>query len=121
MRTPDDFSATTGHAVNASPPPRWDVVALCLVGALRIFIGAAGLPLFNDVDEQAHFDLVHKYARGYWPVKPRETWDQETVRVQSFYGSPEYRNEPGASGFSPPLGTWPPSAKKDAVAFYFLS
>jgi hypothetical protein len=117
---PPKDSATAEHA-EVSPLSRWYVVVLCLVGAARIFVGSAGLPLFDDVDEQDHFDLVHKYARGYWPVKARETWDQETVFVQTFYGSPEYLNEPGPDGFSPPLGSWPPSAQKNAYAKHFLT
>jgi hypothetical protein len=123
---PPKVSATAQHAVaehsvKVSPLARWYVVILCLVGAARIFVGAAGLPLFNDVDEQHHFDLVHKYARGYWPVKARETWDPETVSVQTFYGSPEYLNEPGPDGFSPPLGIWPPGTGKNAYAKQFLT
>jgi len=33
------------------------------------------LPFFADTDEQAHFDLVHKFARGNWPEHLRTPRD----------------------------------------------
>jgi hypothetical protein len=33
----------------------------------RVFLFSAAFPFFNNVDEQAHFDTVYKYARGYLP------------------------------------------------------
>jgi hypothetical protein len=78
----------------------------CLLGGLRIFLGAAALPLFDVNDELAHFDLVHKFARGYWPRLPQEKLDAETRRVNLLYGSPEYLSKPeqfGMKTFPPPI------------------
>ena len=53
------------------------IAVLCVIGAIRIFVFNAAFPPFNNVDEQAHFDLVYKYAHGNIPkagvdkVQPR--------------------------------------------------
>lgn len=100
----------------AARATRWYVAGLCLLGAVRIFIGCGGLPLFHDVDEQAHFDLVHKFARGYWPLLPHETWDRETAEIEVTHGSPEflYRPERYPGGvYPPPVWTWAASPERD--------
>jgi hypothetical protein len=43
------------------------VLLLCLLAAFHVFIFSAGFPLFNNVDEGMHFDLVLKYAHGEVP------------------------------------------------------
>lgn len=81
-----------------------------------MFVGSAGLPLFNDVDEQAHFDLIHKLARGYWPVLPREQWDQETAEIDVAYGTFEFLSKPETypgGVYPPPVWTWAPSRERD--------
>ncbi len=88
----------------SSRAARWYVAILCLFGAVRIFWGAAGLPLFNDVDEAMHFDLAHKFARGYWPDRCRQTADDETVQVTAMYSSYEFLAPPEAF----PEGVYPP-------------
>jgi tetratricopeptide (TPR) repeat protein len=95
---------------------RWCVTWLCIAGAVRVFLGCAALPLFNDVDEQAHYDLVRKYARGYWPTRQHETWDRETAELQVLYGSLEFRQRPEAHPggvYPPPVWTWPGSPERD--------
>ena len=82
----------------------WYVAILCLFGAVRIFWGAAGLPLFNDVDEDAHFDVVHKFARGQWPDRCQQTPDDETVRLLVMYSSREFLVPPESF----PEGVYPP-------------
>jgi uncharacterized membrane protein len=97
---------------------RWYIAALCLLGAIRVFVGAAGLPLFNDVDEQAHFDLVYRLARASWPNHAEENWSEETARVQAFYGSWEFVNAPERfpnGVYPPPLWALPQSANRDAL------
>jgi tetratricopeptide (TPR) repeat protein len=102
-----------------TPPPaatRWYVAVLCMLGALRVFLGSAALPLFNNVDEQAHFDLVHKYASGTLPLRPHEYWDRETAELQTLHGSAEFLNRPEAfpgGVYPPPVWTWPPSTERD--------
>ncbi len=43
------------------------ILLLCAIAALRVFTFCAAFPFFNNVDEQAHVDLVMKYARGDVP------------------------------------------------------
>jgi hypothetical protein len=38
------------------------ILLLCAIAAVRVFIFSAAFPFFNNVDEQAHTDLVIKYA-----------------------------------------------------------
>lgn len=106
----------TGGGSRTARAARRYVAALCLLGAVRVFIGSASLPLFNDVDEPAHFDVVHKLARGYWPVQPHETLDRETTDLQALYGSPEFLGRPEAfpgGVHRPPVWTWAPSPERD--------
>jgi len=65
------------------------VALLCLLAALRVFLFAAGFPLFNNTDEQAHFDLVLKYARGHVPAA-LEHHGVEASRDITLYGTMEY-------------------------------
>ena len=43
------------------------LAVLCAIAAARVFAFSAAFPFFNNVDEQAHVDLVMKYARGDLP------------------------------------------------------
>ena len=43
------------------------VLLLCALAAIHVFVFSAAFPLFNNVDEAAHFDLVLKYSRGDLP------------------------------------------------------
>jgi hypothetical protein len=43
---------------------RWLIFGLGAVAAIRVFVFAAAFPFFNNVDEQAHVDLVVKYSHG---------------------------------------------------------
>jgi len=67
----------------------WIVALLCALAALRVFLLSAAFPFFNNVDEQAHFDLVCKYARGHVPTGI-ERLDSLAVRDMLLYGSQEY-------------------------------
>ena len=77
--------------------PRWErplIIALCAVAAVRVFLFAAAFPFFNNVDEQAHVDLVLKYARGDWPRQMIERFDPASGRLFVLYGSSEYLAAP---------------------------
>lgn len=86
------------------------ILLLCLVAGLRVAIFSAAFPLFNNVDEPAHFDLVAKYARGHIPKKI-EKFDKDVSMAIVLYGSPEYLNRPetylGGEFPPPPLWTIP--------------
>lgn len=95
---------------------RGSVVFFCLVAVVRIFLGAATLPLFIDVDECQHFDLVLKYARGQWSAKTSEVWDAETVRISILYGTFEYLSPPEKFyGAYPPPGWILPASQQQAL------
>jgi hypothetical protein len=66
------------------------VLALCLVAAVRVFVYSAAFPFFNNVDEQAHFDLVYKYSVGHVPGKAVEPYSAEAAELIVLYGTPEY-------------------------------
>jgi hypothetical protein len=110
----------TGTTAAGAPAPqpkseRWALLFLCVVGAGRIFYGAATLPFFADTDEQFHFDLVHKFARGHWPSNPKEFWDPEVVDVAVFGHSPEFQAGPSdypVGRFPPPVRDWPGGLEK---------
>jgi len=68
------------------------IAALCLMAMVRVFLFAAAFPFFNNMDEQAHTDLVVKYARGYWPNQPEETYDRATAELVATYGTLEFLN-----------------------------
>jgi hypothetical protein len=70
------------------------VAAFCALAGLRVFLFDAAFPFFNNVDEQAHVDLVFKYARGHAPAG-LETFDREAIEAILLYGSPEYTSPPG--------------------------
>jgi hypothetical protein len=68
----------------------WLVAAMCGLAVMRILVFAAAFPLFNSVDEQDHYEMVHKFAQGYVQGKELPLSDPEMARVFTLYGSPEY-------------------------------
>ena len=56
-------------------------------------IFSAVFPFFNNVDEQAHVDLVMKYARGDVP-RDLGHYSSESAHYFSLYGTPEYFTAP---------------------------
>jgi hypothetical protein len=85
---------------------RWIVIGLCTLAAIRVFVFSAVFPFFNNVDEQAHVDLVLKYAhRG--PPRTIEPFSAEAAHYFAAYSSPEYFVPPqqyDAGQYPPP--TW---------------
>ena len=75
----------------------------CAVAAVRVLIFSAAFPFFNNVDEQAHVDLVMKYARGQVP-RDLGHYSSESASYFSLYGTPEYFTP--AEQFN--IGTFPP-------------
>jgi hypothetical protein len=66
------------------------VIVICIIAACRTFIFNAAFPLFNNVDEQAHFDLVYKYSNGRLPQAWAENFSHESAELILLYGTPEY-------------------------------
>ncbi len=66
------------------------IFTLCILGACRIFLFSAAFPFFNNVDEQAHFDMVYKYSKGHIPRAALEGYDHEASELIVLYGTLEY-------------------------------
>ena len=65
------------------------VLGLCALAGLRLFVLAAAFPLFNNVDEHVHFDLVLRYAARSVP-RGLEGFSPQASRLIELYASPEY-------------------------------
>jgi hypothetical protein len=87
------------------------IAVLVTVMAVRVALYSLAFPFFNNVDEQAHADLIIKIARGYWPKQRWEWYDAESIDLFVRHGSPEYlaRPETRETGHpSKPLRDLPP-------------
>ena len=62
---------------------------MCLLAAIHVFIYAAAFPFFNNVDEQAHFDLAVKYSHGQIP-QALEAPSAETTPYVAIFSTLEY-------------------------------
>ncbi len=90
------------------------VAALCAVAAVRVLVLAAAFPLFDNVDETSHFDLVYRYSRGDVPrgLAPKSA---EAVRIIRYSKTWEYVDTPQSfpGGRTPPPGWAVPRAVLD--------
>ncbi|HXC34510.1 MAG TPA: DUF2142 domain-containing protein, partial [Candidatus Acidoferrales bacterium] len=91
----------------------WDqkiVWALAVAAAIHVFVFSAAFPLFNNVDEGAHFDLVIKYSQNGVPELLQPLSD-EYVNDSVLYSTPEYLENPANfpnEMIPPPPWTQPP-------------
>src|SRR2546423_4096615 len=76
-----------------------------MLAALRVFVFAAAFPFFNNVDEQAHLDLVVKYAHGN-PPRGIEPFSAEASEFFAIYSTPEYFVPPTEYGGQYPPPSW---------------
>jgi len=93
------------------------ILLLCAIAALRVFTFCAAFPFFNNVDEQAHVDLVMKYARGDLP-RDLGHYSSESASAIALYGSPEYFMAPSqfaTNEFPHPNWTLPAEQRKEVV------
>ena len=98
---------------------RWLVAGICGVAALHVLLMCAAFPFFNNVDEQAHVDVVLKYARGDFPSQRNVPYDASSGRLFILYRSLEYGHGPESfpRGVIPrPLSTLPPERSEGRVA-----
>ena len=84
---------------------RCTVIGLCLLAAIRVFVFAAAFPFFNNVDEQAHVDLVIKYAHAK-PPRGIEPFASEAALCIAVYSTPEYFFGPEQYGGQYPPPNW---------------
>lgn len=108
------------------------IAALCVVGALRVFVFSTAFPPFHSADEHFHFDLVVKYAHGHVPyrladerlsVETRDTivlYGTGISRLEAgplvLYDSPEYLSPESAEGVPPPAWMAPEVARRAILA-----
>jgi hypothetical protein len=85
---------------------KW-VLLLCLLAAIHTFIFSAAFPFFNNVDEQAHFDLIIKYSHGQIPRR-LEPMSAESAQYIVTYGTLEYLGDFHGEPVPPPPWTQPP-------------
>lgn len=93
------------------------VLLFCAIAALRVFTFSAAFPFFNNVDEQAHLDLVMKYARGDVP-RGLGQYSPESANFIALYGTPEYFIAPqqfATNDFPPPNWTLPAEQRENVV------
>jgi hypothetical protein len=93
------------------------LLLFCVMAALRVFTFSAAFPFFNNVDEQAHVDLVMKYARGDVP-RDLGHYSSESANSIALYGTPEYFMAPqqfATNDFPPPNWALPAERREDAV------
>ena len=84
---------------------RWIVIGLCGLAAARVFIFSTAFPFFNNVDEQAHVDLVVKYAHAQ-PPRSIEPFASEAALYFAVYSTPEYFVTPEQYGGQYPPPNW---------------
>ncbi len=85
------------------PNERLIVWLLCLLAVIRVFIFSAAFPLFNNVDEPIHFDLVVKYSASGIP-HAIEPLSEESLNYIVLFSTSEYFVNP--TNF--PNGQFPP-------------
>jgi len=99
---------------------RYELLIIAVLSAfagLRILVYSVAFPVFSQVDEDMHFDLVLRYARGQVP-RSFDLLSSETLNWAVPYASPEFLQDPQQlpdHKFPPPL--WKQSGEEaDAVA-----
>src|SRR5215470_11212120 len=94
---------------------KW-ILLFCGVAAVRVLIFSAAFPFFNNVDEQAHLDLVMKYARGQVP-RDLGHYSSESAYYFSIYGTLEYFAAPQQfnNGTFPAPNWTLPAEQRDAA------
>jgi hypothetical protein len=60
---------------------------MCCFALIPILIFAAAFPLFNNVDEQFHYEMVYRFAHGYMPEKELPRIHPEIVTSQQLLRS----------------------------------
>jgi hypothetical protein len=85
------------------------VFALSVVAAIHVFIFSAAFPLFDNADENMHFDLVVKYSQNGIP-RTLDTLSDDTLNYIVLFSTAEYFEDPAnfpGGKFPPPPWTQP--------------
>jgi len=125
--TPDDCALTFSERIDTflRANREWIVVCCCCYATFRILIFAAAFPLFNQIDEQDHYEMIYRYAQGYAPEAALPKADPHLARVIALFGSPEfYHSKEQLQKFhrDVPIAALPPALKeyhyKKVLAFW---
>ncbi|HTQ52507.1 MAG TPA: DUF2142 domain-containing protein [Candidatus Acidoferrales bacterium] len=82
------------------------VLLLCLAGAIHAFVFSAAFPVFNQVDEGCHFDLVVRYSHGDLP-RGLPPMSRDASLYLLTYASPEFKGlETNFPGGRFPTPSW---------------
>jgi hypothetical protein len=96
------MNATTGIS---QPKEQKIIWWICLAAALHVFIFAAAFPVFNQLDEGCHFDLVVRYSHAQLPRGLQPNGREASLYLLT-YSSPEFAqlatNYPGGRFPTPP-------------------
>lgn len=106
------------NAIGETPKERKIIWSLCLVAAVHVFIFTAAFPLFNNVDEPFHFDVVVKYSHGNVPrtierMSPDSAVWLALLNCHAYFTRPD--QYPG-DRFPAPAWTLPPDQSKHDIA-----
>src|SRR5580698_118486 len=89
----------------SKPKEQKTVWWICLAAAVHVFVFAAAFPVFNQLDEGCHFDLVVRYSHGQLP-RGLQPMCREASLYLLTYRSPEFAglamNYPGGRFPTPP-------------------
>ncbi len=75
------------------PKERLAVGLLCLAATVHVFVFAAAFPVFNQLDEGCHFDLVVRYSQGELPRGLQPMCREASLYLMT-YRSPEFAGQP---------------------------
>jgi hypothetical protein len=101
-----------------SAQAKWILAGLCVVAGLRVFLYAGAFPIFSNIDEHAHVDLVYRYAEGDLPTHAKETYLPLVSKLIVMFGSQEYLKSPSemkGGVYPPPLWSIRSKAKAEEV------
>ena len=106
------------NANGATPKEREIIWLLCLAAAIHVFAFSAAFPLFNNVDEPFHFDLVVKYSHGDVPrnierMSPDSATWLALLNCHAYFARPD--QYPGGQ-FPPPAWTLPADKSQQDIA-----
>lgn len=88
------------------------ILSLCILAAIRVLVFSAAFPMFNNVDEPLHWDVVTKYSMGNMPTC-LERYSPEAIEVLAWNSTPEYllSQDKFDQGLAqPPLKDLPPES-----------
>jgi hypothetical protein len=98
-------------ALVAASETKW-ILLFCVLAALHVYVFSAAFPFFNNVDEQAHFDLALRYSHGNIP-RTMVPFADEAMPYFGLYSAAFYLGPAThVTEFLPPPWEWPPEKQE---------